>query len=97
MKLDRDLRDEARRPALDYTDERLFDLLHEYGLPEAPNDASFNREFVLGIARAAFWLGAGDAVNDKERMSEIQRDFRNRAEKATRAQTERDVPSVPES
>lgn len=86
MNSEKHIRNEIRQPALDYTDSRLLDLFHEYGLVEAADDAHFNREFVLGIARAAFWLGAGDAVNDKERMSQILLDFRARADNASRSQ-----------
>ena len=83
MNSEKNIRNEIRQPALDYTDGRLLDLFHEYGLVEAADDAYFNREFVLGLARAAFWLGAGDAVNDKERMSQVLIDFRARADKAS--------------
>ncbi len=60
-----------KRPLLDYTDAKLFDLYHNAGLIEAVDNPAWSRENILALACAAYWIGAGDMSHDREGMSKV--------------------------
>jgi hypothetical protein len=59
-----DLEQTPKDELRDYTDIRLLEFLHKFGLLSADEEAQFSKKEVMSYIRAAYWQGIADHARD---------------------------------